>query len=147
MSVEGEGAGDAVCDGAMEDEVQRAELGKRITLDGALLGWACVDGIFLGGAFRDGGLKELGEMSGDALGGDFLFEQSEVVFAEGDEGDGDDVSFVAGAGVCELVEKHGQDSMIWTWGETDSRGMSAEVMAMTSRVEPDAPPPPAGPLV
>jgi len=137
VSVEGEGAGDAVCDGAMEDEVQRAELGKRITLDGALLGWASVDGIF----------EEFGEMSGDALGGDFLFEQSEVVFAGGDEGDGDDVPFVAGAGVCELVEKHGQDSMIWTWGETDSRGMRAEVMAMTSRVEPDAPPPPPGPLV
>jgi hypothetical protein len=127
VGIEGEGASDAVRNWAMEDEVQGTELRKGIALDGAL--------------------KEFGEMSGDALGGDFLFEQSEVVFAEGDEGDGDDVSFVAGAGVCELVEKHGQDSMIWTWGETDSRGISADVMAMTSRVEPDAPPPPAGPLV
>ena len=127
MSIEGEGASDAVRSWAMEDEVQGTELRKRIALDGAL--------------------KEFGEMSGDALGGDFLFEQREVVFAEGDKGDGDDVSFVAGAGVCELEEKQRQDTKNRTRGETDSRGMSAEVMAMTSRVEPDAPPPPAGPLV
>src|SRR5579885_1357299 len=85
-------------------------------------------------------------MRRDALGGDFLFEEREIFCAEGDEGDGDDVSFVAGAGVRELMEKHGQDSRIWTWGETASRGMRAEAMAMTSRADPDAPPPPAGPM-
>ena len=85
MGVEGEGTGDAVCDWAMEDEVQCAELGKGVALHRAF--------------------DERGEVGGDALLCDSLFEQREVVFAEGDKGDGDDVSFVAGAGVCELVEK------------------------------------------
>src|SRR5690348_3453516 len=40
-----------------------------------------------------------------------------------------------------------QDSKIWTLWDTDSRGMRAEEMAIISRVEPNAPPPPAGPLV
>jgi len=79
VGVKGEGTGDAVCDWAMEDEVQRAEVRQRVALDGAFLNWISMDWAFLAGA-----LKEFGKMRGDALGGDFLFEQREVVFAEGD---------------------------------------------------------------
>lgn len=86
MGVERKRSSDAVGKRPAKDEIQGSQLRQRVALYRAI--------------------DEVLEVSGNAFGGDFLIEQSEVFVAVGNERDGYDVSLVAGARVSELMQKH-----------------------------------------
>ena len=86
MGIKRQRTGDGVGQGATEHEVQSAKLRKAVSLDGAF--------------------DEFRELRSDTFGGNSFPYEVEVFFAEGDQRDRDDVSFIAGASVSELAEQH-----------------------------------------
>src|SRR5262249_55242913 len=110
----------------VQHEIERAEGGQLVAFDGAL--------------------HDIGEMRLHALGGDMLGQERVVAQLVRDHRDVGDVALVAGAGMGELAELHGQGTSWATGASTSARGISVETAAMPSRADFQAPPPPAGPL-
>src|SRR5256885_1750980 len=91
-------------------------------------------------------LHNIGEMHLDACSRHMLDEERIVPRLVRNDRNVGHIALIAGAGMSELTELHGQVTSNVTLVLTSLRGNKVDTAAITRRADFHAPPPPAGPL-